>query len=114
MPNWRTVSGTAKESRSPLQHVAALHSIATSHLEVLDAGRSGNTQIEGCLFDLHNRKSYLANFQKDIDPRRSKPSFHVPFDKDEKFVGREDVLDEIDTKLKTQRRIALAGIGGIG
>jgi hypothetical protein len=38
----------------------------------------------------------------------------VPFDKDAKFIGREDILIEIDKKFKVQRRVALAGIGGVG
>jgi hypothetical protein len=40
--------------------------------------------------------------------------FTVPFDKDAKFIGREDILIEIDKKFKVQRRVALAGIGGVG
>lgn len=40
--------------------------------------------------------------------------FTVPFTRDNKFVGREDVIQEITTRLQTQHRIALYGIGGIG
>jgi hypothetical protein len=45
---------------------------------------------------------------------RSKPIFGVPFARDLKFVGRKDVLEEIEDKFKLQRRVALCGIGGIG
>ena len=40
----------------------------------------------------------------------------MPFDKDEDFVGREHVLHNIDRILSEQtvRRLALAGLGGIG
>jgi len=44
-----------------------------------------------------------------------KPVFMVPFDRDETFVGRKDILDNIDQKLNASRRRAvLSGIGGVG
>jgi N-terminal domain on NACHT_NTPase and P-loop NTPases len=44
-----------------------------------------------------------------------KPVFMVPFDRDEAFVGRKDILDSIDQKLNASRRCAvLSGIGGVG
>lgn len=42
------------------------------------------------------------------------PKFQVPFDRDLKFVGRKDVIQNIDNKFKANRRVALFGIGGIG
>jgi len=41
----------------------------------------------------------------------------MPFDRDEDFVGREEVLHSIDRILSDRRpvrRLALAGLGGIG
>ena len=39
----------------------------------------------------------------------------VPFDRDRDFVGRADIIGEIDRRFQAnRRRIALAGIGGIG
>jgi hypothetical protein len=41
----------------------------------------------------------------------------MPFDRDEDFVSREDVIHNIDRILsdrRTVRRLALAGLGGIG
>jgi hypothetical protein len=44
-----------------------------------------------------------------------KPIFMVPFDRDETFVGRIDILNSIDKKLNASRRRAiLTGIGGVG
>ena len=40
--------------------------------------------------------------------------FAVPFERDSKFIGREDIITEIDRKFEVQRRVALAGIGGVG
>ncbi|KAH8660872.1 hypothetical protein BGZ60DRAFT_456220 [Tricladium varicosporioides] len=40
--------------------------------------------------------------------------FTVPFVRDLKFVGREDIIQEITNRLEMKRRVALCGIGGIG
>jgi len=40
--------------------------------------------------------------------------FIIPFDRDSKFIGRENVIQEVTIRFKTQRRVALCGIGGIG
>ena len=40
--------------------------------------------------------------------------FHVPFERDEHFVGRQQELDAINQAFVKQRRVAISGIGGIG
>jgi hypothetical protein len=43
--------------------------------------------------------------------------FVMPFDRDQDFIGREDVIHNIGCILsdrRTVRRVALAGLGGIG
>lgn len=40
--------------------------------------------------------------------------FLVRFPQDDDFVGREDILGQINVKFETQRRVALDGIGGVG
>ena len=40
--------------------------------------------------------------------------FLVPFGQDNQFIGRENIISEIDERLETEQRIALIGIGGIG
>ncbi len=44
----------------------------------------------------------------------NQPKFTVPFVRDPKFVGREDIMQEITNRLEMQRHVALCGIGGIG
>ncbi|KAI9869294.1 MAG: hypothetical protein M1813_000083 [Trichoglossum hirsutum] len=44
----------------------------------------------------------------------AKACFFMPFDRDTQFIGREDIIANIDRKLKIGRRVALAGIGGVG
>jgi hypothetical protein len=36
--------------------------------------------------------------------------FTVPFERDSKFIGREDVITDIDKKFEVQRQVAPAGI----
>lgn len=43
-----------------------------------------------------------------------KSPFEIPFERDPDFIGRIDIISELDEKLKVQRRVALAGIGGVG
>lgn len=43
------------------------------------------------------------------------PVFMVPFHRDDKFVGRKEILTELDKKFEKRLRYAvLAGIGGVG
>jgi hypothetical protein len=46
--------------------------------------------------------------------RPPKPCFIMPFDRDQNFVGRTQILQDIEDRFKNQRRVALAGIGGVG
>ncbi|MCJ1462542.1 hypothetical protein MMC07_001144 [Pseudocyphellaria aurata] len=56
----------------------------------------------------------LETCMKQVTAKILKRPFMVPFEKDSRFVGRMDIIAEIEQKLKSQRRVALAGIGGIG
>ena len=40
--------------------------------------------------------------------------FLVPFGRDEQFVGRESILQSIALSFRTQPRVAISGIGGVG
>ncbi|MCJ1380713.1 hypothetical protein MMC17_003821 [Xylographa soralifera] len=42
------------------------------------------------------------------------PIFMVPFERDSNFVGRGDILAQIDKRFADHSRAALAGIGGVG
>jgi hypothetical protein len=42
------------------------------------------------------------------------PIFMVPFGRDDKFVGREDILGQIEDRLQVGGRVSLTGIGGVG
>ncbi|KAH0565091.1 hypothetical protein GP486_001509 [Trichoglossum hirsutum] len=43
-----------------------------------------------------------------------KPIFSVPFEKDRQFVGREDILSQVEEQLQIRHRASLHGLGGIG
>lgn len=40
--------------------------------------------------------------------------FLLPFSRDERFIGRNDPLNSIASDFKSQTRVAIAGIGGVG
>jgi len=54
-----------------------------------------------------------ANLSGQVSPSRT-ACFTVPFERDSKFIGREDIITEIGRQFEIQRRVALAGIGGVG
>jgi hypothetical protein len=43
-----------------------------------------------------------------------RPMFLVPFERDTQFVGREDILSQVEERLQNQRRVSFHGLGGIG
>lgn len=44
----------------------------------------------------------------------SQAKFLVPFDRDPYFVGREEIIAQVDNRLHIRSRVSLAGIGGVG
>jgi N-terminal domain on NACHT_NTPase and P-loop NTPases len=80
-----------------------------SHIRLLTFHQSTTNSDE--LFT--RRVSPQANSITPHQPR--KPIFMVPFDRDESFVGRQDILDSIHRRINASRRLAvLSGIGGVG
>jgi hypothetical protein len=65
--------------------------------------------------DSSNRLLTLWQAKDATSQQPPKPIFMVPFDPEETFVGRKDILDSINQKLNASRRCAvLSGIGGVG
>ncbi|CRG92827.1 hypothetical protein PISL3812_09898 [Talaromyces islandicus] len=70
-------------------------------------------------------KAFLKNWTSGLQQQRpeisshSQPSSTVPFERDEKFVGREDIITSIKNAIQgrtgwTSKRAALVGLGGVG
>jgi hypothetical protein len=66
--------------------------------------------ITACKFELCTRLTCSTV----VPPRLAKPVFSVPFERDDGFVGREDVIDDIKKLLKRKHRVCLSGLGGVG
>ncbi|KAK6362595.1 hypothetical protein TWF730_000052 [Orbilia blumenaviensis] len=69
--------------------------------------------------DLANEASHTTRLVDTTDTSSSKRPFMVPFPQDDKFIGREDILDKLDlgdrqTAPIKHRRDALVGLGGVG
>lgn len=45
---------------------------------------------------------------------QSESFFVVPFPRDPLFLGREDIIDLVNTIFEGEQRVALTGIGGVG
>jgi hypothetical protein len=57
-------------------------------------------------------KQRSASFSS--QPPSYSPVFMVPFQRDPKFLERQSIMENIKSKFKTSRRVALAGLGGVG
>jgi hypothetical protein len=51
---------------------------------------------------------------KPVQSTSIEPIFSVPFKRDKQFVGREDIIGQIEEGLRTEHRVSLYGLGGIG
>jgi N-terminal domain on NACHT_NTPase and P-loop NTPases len=79
--------------------------------EVTKAWSTMETYKSTFIFHFTQMSAAISN----IDTSRPKSSvFMVPFERDRKFVGRVGVLDDIEQSFKSQSRVAIAGIGGVG
>ncbi|MCJ1306895.1 hypothetical protein MMC25_000539 [Agyrium rufum] len=61
-----------------------------------------------------NSRSNSPELQPPVYEGRKAPIFMLPFARDEHFINRQDVLDRIFSKFTTSRRVAIAGMGGVG
>ncbi|MCJ1262558.1 hypothetical protein MMC22_002428 [Lobaria immixta] len=117
VPKWSAVvSGTPD---------AAEFGINADHRNMTKFSNTDNEDFKklSCTLELMVQKSSSkveanwaleARMKQAILLKIAKQTFMVPFERDSKFVGRRDIIANLDEKLNGQRRIALAGIGGIG
>ena len=56
----------------------------------------------------------LAMNRHSTSERKVGAPFLVPFSRDDHFVGREDIMNRINSILNTKPRVALTGRGGVG
>ena len=47
-------------------------------------------------------------------PKLLSPIFMMPYPRDGKFLGRQEVINDIELRFQSQRHVALAGLGGVG
>ena len=55
-----------------------------------------------------------ADMRYTVSSKVQKPLFLVPFDRDDSFINRIGIFNDINRLLKQHSRVALSGIGGIG
>ena len=95
-----------------LAHDKRIQQISTAldgHIQFLNFYQT--TKAVDLLYNRDPANSSLAS----VLPVASKPIFMVPFARDTSFIGRSDILRNISTKAnEAKRRVAIAGIGGVG
>lgn len=55
-----------------------------------------------------------GNYVTRRDSAPMSPVFMVPFLRDPKFIGRQAIIEDIEMRFRGRRRVALAGLGGVG
>lgn len=100
---WKAVSSLRHD-----KNVEAIDKSITSYVEALTFYHSSESasisQITEVLRDLS------VKFE---EPAR-KPLFVVRYQKEEEFIGRKPIMEEIEKRFESSRRVAIAGIGGVG
>ena len=64
-----------------------------------------------------NRENLICVVVVEAPRKRLKPSIMIPYQRDPKFVGRKDILRDIEQRFSVQNthhRLALVGLGGVG
>lgn len=112
-----------------LSRVDLLHNILIRSLPLKDdsswkrsvkalSSISHEKKIEQILRGLRNQVQLLTYHQATgfstpvILPKKAQ--IMVPFDRDVNFIGRENLITQIDNAFEQSRRVALSGIGGVG
>ena len=57
-------------------------------------------------------ESHTMQTEKEPEPRPG--ILFLPFDRDEQFINRQGVLEQIKQKFELHRRVAISGMGGVG
>ncbi|RDW56402.1 hypothetical protein BP5796_13224 [Coleophoma crateriformis] len=69
-------------------------------------------------FEKDGNRTVSARFSPSMVPAQRKlPTSTVPFDRDEEFVGRRDVLAQLESQYSyrdSHKRVVLVGLGGVG
>ena len=59
-------------------------------------------------------KNYLHTTRSRSPRPETRAIFSIPFEKDYGYIDRAGIIPELDERMKTHRRVGLAGIGGVG
>ena len=79
--------------------------------------RGKSDQTVNVFMPLQQQSVTVSQPQKSLERSESISAqfvFMVPFQRDPKFLGRKNVMDELVQKFQSSRQVALAGLGGVG
>ena len=104
LDSWKVRRTDGRESLETISHIT---SMTAKYLERQDV----QGMLCRCAQLLVNRSKPLASILPSGNPQTI---FHVPFRRDQDFVGREVDFNRLQEGFSTELRMALAGIGGVG
>ena len=111
---------SASTRREPQQSYYSCSSVTLDGRDVIHQEPSGQwINVSAHSYrKLPAHNSYVLVKNADLScpalPKRRKPLFLVPFGRDDSFIDRIEVFNDINEHSKQHRRVALSGIGGIG
>lgn len=73
--------------------------------------------LDFTIFTLEDSTANILLYALDSRQRNRAPISTVPFDRDRKFVGRQAILEALESKISQadyHNRVVLAGLGGVG
>ncbi|KAL8816805.1 MAG: hypothetical protein Q9223_004247 [Gallowayella weberi] len=66
------------------------------------------------ILNFYQTTSLATTATSDSQAQEIDPIFMVPFERDTKYIDRSDITSQIEARLTSNHRAALAGIGGVG
>ncbi|KAI9761267.1 MAG: hypothetical protein M1840_001991, partial [Geoglossum simile] len=89
--------------------------INANHMDMVKFDNRGDVGYQRVCGHILRLIGEAAESKRKQTPSTSvKPVFSVPFEKDRQFVGREDILSQVEEQLQIRHRVSLHGLGGIG
>ncbi|KAL4796943.1 hypothetical protein BDV19DRAFT_360121 [Aspergillus venezuelensis] len=95
-----------------LVQTSTLHSI--SNLESQEPVTTNTAHLQQLINVIVPSQQTISHLPQSEGATPTKPVFMMPFERDARFLGRRDILDEISSRFKECNQVALAGLGGVG
>ncbi|MCJ1396593.1 hypothetical protein MMC18_009484, partial [Xylographa bjoerkii] len=117
LDEWKSL-GKVREHTKNYMRTEAIDKRVDAIVDRLVGSTLGQTckagQLAGSVTPIIHASIHSNDAIQAADLGKEKTIFMVPFGQDSQFVGRENIISDIDKILKTEQRVGLTGKGGVG